>query len=164
MQLLSKDMVSLGYYNMAVCLSFVGQLRSWNCIGYTLTTSSKMSPIFLAECVESRGLGSLRRISDQNDIHGNKPLRCYICWNKPFPAYSIQYNITCTVDFAGAGFMQWYKQYCLEFAIWFPTCVRGSLLSSVQIKLKVSFLRLRGELELCYVFSWRGQTYLFSHL
>lgn len=53
-----RAMVALGHYYMAVCLSYMDQLRSWNCIGYTLIrepTISNKSHKFLAECVDNRG-------------------------------------------------------------------------------------------------------------
>lgn len=53
-----RAMVALGHYYMAVCLSYMDQLRSWNRIGYTLIrepTISNKSHKFLAECVDNRG-------------------------------------------------------------------------------------------------------------
>lgn len=53
-------------------------------------------------------LCKLRRISDQADICGNKPWRCYICGNKPRTAYSLTtYNLRhASIDFAEAEMMQ----------------------------------------------------------
>lgn len=54
-----------------------------------------------------QGLGSLRKIGDQEDICGNKPIGCYICGNKPPTAYSLTtYNLIHAIDFAQAEMMQ----------------------------------------------------------